>query len=240
MWPNVGGILEHSKGVFDRAFSLNYRLASATPFEAANAFPAQLLDALSGLYYLTQTLGFEPENIIIGGDSAGGHLAITLARYLIRESFPTLRVPRGIILLSPACDWTGTHDASSTASIKTNAAVDYCGMFFTSGYTATALRGTFPEDEVSSNAWYSPASLKIDASGLFSNFPPTCIIAGGADQSIDGMRTFRDRLLADNEASTVLYREYPDAFHDFTLDIFHEPERTQALEEIAGWVKELF
>jgi acetyl esterase/lipase len=240
MWPIVGGILEHTTEVFDRAFSLDYRLASATPFEAANAFPAQLLDALSGFYYLTQTLGFEPENIIIGGDSAGGHLVITLARYLIRESFQKLRVPRGIILLSPSCDWTCTHDASSIASIKTNAAVDYCGMIFTSGYTATALRGTFPEDEVSSNAWYSPASLKINTSRLFSNFPPTCIIAGGADQTVDGMRTFRDRLLADNEASTVLYREYPDAFHDFILDIFHEPERTQALEEIAGWVKELF
>ena len=96
--------------------------------------------------------------------------------------------------------------------------------------------GTFPEDEISFNAWYSPASLQIDASGLFSDFSPTCIIAGGADQTIDGVRTFRDRLLADNEASTVLYREYPDAFHD----LFHEPERTEALEEIASWVKELF
>ncbi|OJA08857.1 hypothetical protein AZE42_01749 [Rhizopogon vesiculosus] len=240
MGPIVKGILEHSIDVFERAFSLDYRLTSAAPFEAANAFPAQLLDALSGYYYLTQTLGFAPENIIIAGDSAGGHLVITLARYLVRESFLTLRVPRGIILLAPSCDWACTHDASHTASIKTNAAADYCGIFFTSGYTATALRGTFPEDEVSSNAWYSPASLKINTQGLFSNFPPTCVIAGGTDQTIDGMRTFRDRLLVDNEASRVLYSEYPDAFHDFIVATFHEPERTQALEEIAGWVKQLF
>ncbi|OJA12801.1 hypothetical protein AZE42_05831 [Rhizopogon vesiculosus] len=46
----VGGviirdILKHGAEVFDRAFSLDYRLASAAPFEAANAFPAQLIDA---------------------------------------------------------------------------------------------------------------------------------------------------------------------------------------------------
>ncbi|OAX33173.1 alpha/beta-hydrolase [Rhizopogon vinicolor AM-OR11-026] len=241
----VGGviirdILKHGAEVFDRAFSLDYRLASAAPFEAANAFPAQLIDALSGFHYLTKTLGFAPENIIVVGDSAGGHLVITLTRYLARESFPSLRSPRGIILLAPSCDWACTHDASPTASMKINASADFCGMFFTSGYTAAALRGTFPEDEVSSNAWYSPASLKIDTVGLFSNFPPTCIIAGGADQTVDGMRTFRDRLLVDNEPGKVLYSEYPDGFHDFLFATFHEPERTQALEEIADWVKGLF
>ncbi|KAG0702256.1 alpha/beta-hydrolase [Suillus ampliporus] len=234
------GILQHCTEVFDRAFSLDYRIASAAPFEAANAFPAQLIDALSGLHYLTQTLGFTAENIIVAGDSAGGHLSIALCRYLIRESFPSLPVPRGTILLAPSCDWACTHDYSPTASMKTNASADFCGIFFASGYTAKALRGTLPEDEVSSNAWLSPSSLKINASGLFSNFPPTCIIAGGADQSVDGMRTFRDRLLADNEASKVLYREYPDGFHDFVHASYHEPERTQALEEIAGFVKGLF
>ncbi|KAG0699435.1 hypothetical protein DFH29DRAFT_781653, partial [Suillus ampliporus] len=69
-----------------------------------NGFPAQLVDALSGLYYLTQTLGFAAENIIVVGDSAGGHLAITLCRYLICESFPLFPVPRGTILLAPSCD----------------------------------------------------------------------------------------------------------------------------------------
>ncbi|KAG0702258.1 alpha/beta-hydrolase [Suillus ampliporus] len=238
--PITDGILQHCSEVCDRAFSLDYRLTSAAPFEAANAFPAQLIDALSGLYYLTQTLGFAAENIVVAGDSSGGHLAIALCRYLIREAFPSLHVPRGIVLLAPSCDWACTHDDSPTASMKTNAPADYVGIFFTSGYTAKALRGTLPEDEVSSNAWISPSSLKINTSGMFSNFPPTCIIASGADQTVDGMRTFRDRLLAANDASKVLYREYPDGFHDFIHASYHEPERTQALEEIAGFVKGLF
>ncbi|KAG0699414.1 hypothetical protein DFH29DRAFT_766614, partial [Suillus ampliporus] len=68
------------------------------------AFTAQLIYALSGLYCLTQTLGCAAENIIVVGDSAGGHLAIALRRYLIRESFPLLHVARGTILLAPSCD----------------------------------------------------------------------------------------------------------------------------------------
>ncbi|KAJ9091609.1 hypothetical protein QFC21_007149 [Naganishia friedmannii] len=58
--------------------SVNYRKSLSVD----TAFPACLLDALAGYLFLTRDLGFEPSNIILMGDSAGGNLALALARYL--------------------------------------------------------------------------------------------------------------------------------------------------------------
>lgn len=66
--------------------------------------------------------------------------------------------------------------------------------------------------------------------------PPTCIISGGAEQTVDPMRTLRDRIEADTSTDNVLYLEYPDAVHDFIGLTFHEPERTQALSDIKDWL----
>jgi hypothetical protein len=46
------------------------------------AFPGNLLDALSGYLYLVSELGFEPDKVVVMGDSAGGNTALGLARYL--------------------------------------------------------------------------------------------------------------------------------------------------------------
>lgn len=46
------------------------------------AFPGNLLDALSGYLYLVNELGFEPDKVVVMGDSAGGNTALGLARYL--------------------------------------------------------------------------------------------------------------------------------------------------------------
>lgn len=63
---------------FHRATGVNYR-KSIYPDAA---FPGNLLDALSGYLYLVNELGFEPQNVIAMGDSAGGNTALGLARYL--------------------------------------------------------------------------------------------------------------------------------------------------------------
>ncbi|TFY71376.1 hypothetical protein EVG20_g1621, partial [Dentipellis fragilis] len=62
--------------------AVEYRVSSAAPFKAENPFPAALLDGLAGYRYLVHTLHFSPDNIVLGGDSAGGHLALSLARYI--------------------------------------------------------------------------------------------------------------------------------------------------------------
>ena len=65
-------------------------------------FPQQILEALSAYQYLLKTMDIPPSQIVLVGDSAGGHLALALQRYLSEtQSLPS---PKGMILLSPWCD----------------------------------------------------------------------------------------------------------------------------------------
>ena len=65
-------------------------------------FPQQILEALSAYQHIVNTLNVPPSRVILAGDSAGGHLALALQRYLSETQ--SLLSPAGIILLSPWCD----------------------------------------------------------------------------------------------------------------------------------------
>jgi acetyl esterase/lipase len=79
--------------------AINYRKALGPE----TAYPAQLLDALSGYAYL-RSLGFESENIILIGDSSGAHIHLGLARYLAEirksEKDAELGMPGAVMLVS--------------------------------------------------------------------------------------------------------------------------------------------
>lgn len=59
--------------------SVDYRLAHCNPF------PCSLIDGIAAYHYLVTIEGIPPERIVIIGDSAGGHLALALTRYLRDE-----------------------------------------------------------------------------------------------------------------------------------------------------------
>ncbi len=92
----------------NRSFNLEYRLSTHDPKPRENPFPAALLDALAGYAYLIDEVGFEPADIIVVGDSAGGNLALALVRYLIEED-TKLAPPGALILLSPWADMGNSH-----------------------------------------------------------------------------------------------------------------------------------
>ncbi|KZP27622.1 alpha/beta-hydrolase, partial [Athelia psychrophila] len=237
-------ILTGTNNIIPRIFAIDYRLCSAAPFKPANPYPAALIDALSGYYYLTHTLGISPKDIVVSGDSAGGHLALALVRYLAiyQQEIPDIAhpMPRALLLASPTVDWACTHDEGPTCSMVRNATTDCVAPILQSGYTARGLLGSLLPSEIATNPWLSPASLKLPQSkGLFSGLPPTCIIAGGAEQTVDAMHTLRDRIVADNGEEGLLYLEWPDATHDFIIDPGHEPERGQALVALVSWVQSL-
>lgn len=99
-----GAILEHFPNN-PRIFSLEYRLSScrlAPP--QSNPCPAAIIDAIAGYRYLVQEVGFEPQNIILSGDSAGGNIAFGLALYFAKSKLPGLPPPGRLLLFSPAVD----------------------------------------------------------------------------------------------------------------------------------------
>ncbi|KAF7346246.1 Alpha/beta-hydrolase [Mycena sanguinolenta] len=231
------GLLQHTK--VRRVFALEYRLSSAPPFGSRNPFPAALIDSIAGYRYLVEDVGFNPSNIIISGDSAGGNLAYALTRYISTDGGHGLPNAGALLLLSPTVDWADTH-IGADSSMRRNSRTDFVLPIFTSRFTYHALRGNLPDDEIATNSWISPGSLKIaHPRGIFTAFPKTFIISGSVEMTLDPMQTLRDRMVEDMGKDLVRYLEVPESTHDFMTQTWHEPERTDTLKEVGNWVDSL-
>ncbi|MBA4287221.1 MAG: alpha/beta hydrolase [Xanthomonadaceae bacterium] len=104
------GMLAHiAQAAGATVIALDYRLAPEHPY------PAALEDAVSGWKALLAQ-GIKPANLVLGGDSAGGNLALVTAIALRDAGLP---LPAGLVLLSP---WTDL--SSSGASMGTRAERD--------------------------------------------------------------------------------------------------------------------
>ncbi|KAK0203485.1 alpha/beta-hydrolase [Desarmillaria ectypa] len=232
----ANGLLEHFPAN-THLFALEYRLSSHEPFAVANPFPAALLDALAGYKYLVESLRYDPKNIIIGGDSAGGTLAFWLARYLAISNLPNLPNAGGLLLLSPTVDWANTY-TDHESSMHKHSSTDFVYTILTCGYTLRALMGNLPLADAPLNVWIAPGSKQNDTPGLFTGLTKTVIVAGGAEQTLDAMVVLRDRLERDIGKDDVEYIEKPDATHDYLTASWHEPERTETLVELGQWAKD--
>lgn len=236
--PCYDGFLEHFPHN-SRVFAIEYRLSAAFPFPASSPCPAAIIDALAGYRYLIEDVGFEPQNIILSGDSAGANIALMLAMHLTQSQFPSLPPPGRLLLLSPAVDLGDTHTEPGS-SMHRNASSDYITLFFKSKYCARALVGRHPLEMANTSMWISPASHKLDVTpGMFGGLPPTCIFIGDAEIFLDQVRTLRDRLRAANGEEKIKYMEWADVTHDPFMWPWHESERTLALREIAKWLEEI-
>ncbi len=110
-------------------FSLDYRLAPEHPF------PAQFEDAMAAYAYLLEEMQISPSKLVVMGDSAGGHLALSLLNNL-HQPMPGLVSPTtegrrwpkpwGLTLLSP---WMSLHHYSSP-SFTRNADNDVLSVSF--------------------------------------------------------------------------------------------------------------
>jgi acetyl esterase/lipase len=239
---NIGrGLLEHCNSV-NRVFAPEYRLSKHAPDEPAHPFPAALLDAIAGYVYLTNTVGFSPENIIIVGDSAGGNLALALVRYLVEnartvEGLPA--PPGALLLLSP---WVDPNDTAVPPGSRANAnmASDYIGP--PEGPVALYARRAFlgPLAYVPNgrfNRYVAPGCADARMPCVsFEGFPRTMIVAGEAEMLVDQINTLVERMKRDL-GEKVDYYEAQDAVHDFMLFPFCEPERMLALEAIVRWLE---
>ena len=102
-------------------FCPQYRLVTAPNCR----FPAQLQDAISAYVYLQFAMGIPAEKIVVGGDSAGGHLTLCLLRYISESGDKIgLNAPGCAWLWSP---WSSPQAAEDRARFNSNpfAASDY-------------------------------------------------------------------------------------------------------------------
>ncbi len=201
-----------------RSFSLDYRLC-VPGRPRSGSYPAALLDALSGYLYLVRDLGFDPENVIIAGDSAGGNLALALCRYLRDERGEVASMPGALLLMSPWVDISRSHSGPTRApnldsTVYTNQKSDIISSMLAFRNTAvSAFLGDLPARETYRNPYMSPVSLQLplERGGSaphygFHGFPKRIYItSGSAEISYDQHLTLAHRLAAGTKKGRPVY-----------------------------------
>ena len=235
------GILKYSTSHY-RVLSVDYRLSSGPPFKSKNPFPAAVIDAIAAYKYLVCEVGFLAQNITVAGDSAGGNLALALIRYIVESHFPHLQPPGGFIATSPVTDISLSRwevDSSRILKVESD-------ILKPSRDTAALITGAYigeiDLEETKYNRYLSPASKLVEPANidedakLFSGFPRSYIMGGGAEALFDGIVALTEKMKDDGVDVTADFP--PDAVHAYPAFSWHEPERTESFIKCAAWLDE--
>jgi monoterpene epsilon-lactone hydrolase len=184
----------------------DYRLAPEHPF------PAAVRDAIAAYRWLLDS-GFTAERIAIGGDSAGGGLALQTLLSLQMEGIPG---PAAAFLLSPVTDWVRLDGESYV----TRAAVDPLNDPRMCRFTASCyIGGNDPETPL-----LSP--MGMDLTGL----PPLCIHVGEREIVLSDSERLAAR--ARDCGVEVEFRIWGGMWHVFQTAAGFVPEARRSLAEI--------
>lgn len=163
--------------------------------------------------------GTPPGRIVIGGDSAGGALALSLLADLLREG---ATMPAGVFCFSPLTDLSFSGDsfrknADREAVLPVNQAGGMVGMY---------LNGHPPDDPRVSPLW-----------GSYEGAPPVWITVGDTEILHDDARRMAVRLR--DEGVQVTLEEKHDLPHVWPL--FHNtlPEAHETIRDLAQWINGL-
>lgn len=190
--------------------TIEYRLAPEHPH------PAAVEDALAMYGWLVES-GHAPGQVAIGGDSAGGGLAIAT---LLAAREAGLDQPAGCFALSPWTDLT-----LSGASLSTNAATDPQVQHWLLESMATHyLAGADPATPLASPRF---ADLR--------DLAPMLVHVGGAEALLDDGREFAAAAArAGNDVTFECWEHMIHVWHAFAPIL---PESTAALERIGEWLR---
>jgi acetyl esterase/lipase len=199
-----------AKATHREALALDYRLAPEHPF------PAALEDTIAGYRWLVNTRQIKPEQIVIGGDSAGGGL--TLATLIaLREAGEPL--PAAAVLLSPWTDHT-----FSGASFNNQAKVD--PILTQEGLQLHSQR--YRGEANPTTPLISP--LYADLQGL----PPLLIQVGSEELLLDDATRLAGR--AKEAGVSVELQVGEGLWHVWQFFVAQMPEAQQAVANISKFV----
>jgi acetyl esterase/lipase len=194
-----------------RVLVLDYRLAPEHPF------PAAMQDAVSAYRWLLEQ-GLAAKRVAMGGDSAGGGLALQTLLALRDEGSP---LPAAAFLLSPPTDWVRLdgESYSNRAHLDPLNTLDMCR------YTASLYVGESDPD--------SPLLRPLDAD--LSGLPPLCIHVGDHEVLLSDSVRLAERARASNV--DVDLKIWPGMWHVFQSTASVVPEARQSIDEVGRFIQ---
>lgn len=192
-------------------------------------FPAQLKQGSEALAWLINVQGRRPSDIIVAGDSAGGHLTITLLSHLLHPHPAATKIDlkeplAGAVLVSP---WTNLFPAD-TPQARYNETSDMivigAGRRWSALFLGGQERNSFNNPAEADPKWFV---------GLESKVKDILIWGGGVEAIINTIIKFNDILQAAHPRVEFVIQD--GASHDdFVLEAMlgykHKHEGTKVIE----------
>jgi acetyl esterase/lipase len=193
-----------------RVLLIDYRLAPEHPF------PAALEDAAVGYQWLLAQ-GIPPSQIVIGGDSAGGGLALST---LLRLRDHAIALPAAGVLLSPWADLT-----MSGPSMQTRAEIDpLCSEAALRRAAHWYLAGADPTHPLASPVFADPQGL-----------PPLLIQVGDHEVLLSDATRLAEQAQA--RGIEIVVEVWDELWHVFQSWASALPEARGAIEHIGTFIR---
>jgi acetyl esterase len=201
-----------------KIFSVDYRLA---PEEQ---FPAAVEDAYAAVQWLegnASSNGVDPNNIAVGGDSAGGNLAAVVSQMAKDQSGPHIAYQ---LLIYPV----------TQCRIQTESRKELAEGYFLELETMKWFEDTYLRDDADAKDPRASPLLADDLTGL----PPAYVITAGFDPLKDEGKQYADNMRA--AGVDVKYACYDSLVHGFFNMANAVDAAKSAVDEAGATLKEFF
>ncbi|CZR68092.1 uncharacterized protein PAC_17991 [Phialocephala subalpina] len=204
-------------------------------------YPKQMQQAVLALERLV-SLGYSPSQIVIGGDSAGGHLSLSLLSHLMHQypddKFPALRLSTplsGCFLVSPLLSLD-----LDTPSYRENQHADLLSIPVIQDWGEDLFKGSqFVNEKQNGKGWgMALSSDKVWWSRLGEIVKRVYLVSGGEELFRDHIIEFGERLKVADGVDVSVHINMEEA-HDGTFmdfEIGASPSRSTV--RLGDWVVE--